>query len=223
MFRIKGQRIGDNSQNLATPERWARLWKETGQNTRLIGIYEKLVGMYTEGHRAYHTLEHISSCLKEFDSVKGMFVHPDEAEIALWFHDAVYDTRRSDNEERSAELAYGAAIQNGLPWQSADRISGLILATKHDRNATYNDSKFVVDIDLSILGMPERIFDSYESAIRREYSWVAIDAFRKARLAILRSFLSETGGIYSTEVFRERYEQQAVANLSRSISRLEQG
>jgi predicted metal-dependent HD superfamily phosphohydrolase len=36
---------------------------------------------------------------------RGLVVDRDAVDLAAWFHDAVYDVGRDDNEDRSAELA----------------------------------------------------------------------------------------------------------------------
>ena len=56
-------------------------------------------------HRAYHTLRHIEACLAWMRDAPLEDDDRIAAEFAIWFHDAVYDTRASDNEERSADLA----------------------------------------------------------------------------------------------------------------------
>ena len=68
-------------------------------------IYARLAATYREPHRHYHTAAHISACLDELDGARELASFPFEVEAALWFHDAVYDTRASDNEERSAQWA----------------------------------------------------------------------------------------------------------------------
>jgi len=67
--------------------------------------YDRLLELYSEPHRHYHNAQHITDCLKEFDSVRDAAQEPLAVELAIWFHDAIYNPRAGDNEERSAELA----------------------------------------------------------------------------------------------------------------------
>jgi len=68
----------------------------------------------------------------------------------------------------------------------------------------------VVDVDLSILGQSEKRFSEYEQQIRQEYAWVPQAVFASKRAEILGRFLARPG-IFATEWFRTKYEQQARA------------
>ncbi len=52
------------------------------------------------------------------------------------------------------------------------------------------DTKYLIDIDLSILGSPLDKFYDYEKNIRKEYEFVPIDLFREKRSELLKSFLN---------------------------------
>jgi predicted metal-dependent HD superfamily phosphohydrolase len=95
--------------------------------------YARLAQAYSEPHRYYHTFRHVTECLDVFDSARHLADQPDAVEIAIWFHDAVYDTRSSDNEERSAILARQCLLEAGVGNGFVDTVSQLIVATKsHD-------------------------------------------------------------------------------------------
>jgi predicted metal-dependent HD superfamily phosphohydrolase len=83
--------------------RWKEFWNYIGGTTDPRPIYEKLAASYSEPHRAYHNLTHLHECLVALDASA---VEPASArivEVALWFHDSVYDPKAGDNEEQSAE------------------------------------------------------------------------------------------------------------------------
>ena len=77
---------------------WARAWRGCGARTDGAEVHAGLVSRYAEPHRAYHTLQHLAECLTLFAEVRHLVPHPHEVELALWFHDAVYDVHASDNE-----------------------------------------------------------------------------------------------------------------------------
>lgn len=200
-------------------QRWIQLWKRLGAQGDARAVYDDLVARYAEPHRTYHTLEHIEHCLNEFESVRHLAARPSAVEWALWHHDAIYDTKAKDNEDRSAALAAETARNASLTDDFGKLITHLIMATKHLVVPTDPGTQLLVDIDLSILGQSEDRFDTYERQVREEYKRVAEDVFVARRSAILKLFL-ERPTIYSTPFFRTRYEAQAQWNLTRSLAQL---
>jgi predicted metal-dependent HD superfamily phosphohydrolase len=197
---------------------WQRAWLAVGAraNPALGG---QLMRCYAEPQRAYHTLQHLEECIAALQPVLPLAAHAGEVEVALWFHDAIYDVRGHDNEARSADWAAQAMCVDGAAPAAADRVRALVLATRHAVLPVTPDAQLLVDIDLAILGAAEARFDDYERQVRREYAWVPEDLFRDKRREVLEQFLLRPA-IYSTTTFRQRLESAARRNLARSIARL---
>ena len=199
--------------------RWKEVWQQLGAHQVPQVVFEELIRAYSSADRFYHNLTHIEDCLSMFDQTKFLAAHPEEVELAIWFHDVVYDTRRNDNEQKSAEWAESVIIQAGLDLVIAERVSRSILATRHDMELTGADEQLMVDVDLSILGRNENSFWQYEENIRKEYAWVPENVFRQKRIEILQGFLYRQY-IYYHENYREMFEEKARANLNQAITRL---
>jgi predicted metal-dependent HD superfamily phosphohydrolase len=182
-------------------------------------VFEILDSEYSEPHRAYHNATHIEDCLRQFDLARHLAERPDEVEAAIWFHDAVYDPKASDNEEQSARWAIESLKAGSVAPEVLRRIAALILATKHHREPDGMDQSLLIDVDLSILGRPPEEFTAYDAAIRKEYSFVPDEQYRAGRTKLLERFLNRDA-IYHTPFFRERYEDQARRNLERAAARL---
>lgn len=175
------------------------------------GIFEALAERYSEPQRTYHTLRHVAECLGHLKAVRNA---PPAAAIALWFHDAIYDPKRKDNEERSA--AWAGLVLEKTPIRAS--VEAMILATKPGAVAADAGARLVVDIDLAILAAPEPRFSEYEAQIRREYAYVDDATFRTERFKVLRSF-SDRAFIYASPEFRD-LETRARKNLERSVNRM---
>ena len=183
-------------------------------------VYQSLMTRYAEAQRAYHNLCHIQDCLREFDSARSLATDPDAAEMAIWFHDAVYDPKARDNEELSAQLAEYLFEAADLPETFSQKVTRLILATKHDAPPDDKDAALLIDVDLSVLGQPRETFAEYEAAIRQEYAWADSAEFATGRSNLLKSFLKRPS-IYQTDFFRAKYEEMARKNVQWAVVRLD--
>jgi predicted metal-dependent HD superfamily phosphohydrolase len=206
-----------NEGDRPTLDTWRRAWTELGATHCDDHTLRSLILAYEGPERAYHCYQHILDCFEVFAKLSPLAQRSWEIRIALWFHDAIYDPKRSDNELRSAEWAKETAIRLGVAPAVADRIHGLILCTRHQAVPADPDQQVLVDVDLSILGAEWYRFAEYERQIRWEYRWVPRPLFNRKRKAILKSFL-EREWIYNTRECREVYEQRARENLARSIA-----
>jgi predicted metal-dependent HD superfamily phosphohydrolase len=197
--------------------RWLALWSRLGAQSDGLQVFQTLSATYTQAARVYHTTEHISDCLSQFDWSRELAERPDEVEAALWFHDAVYAPGATDNEEQSARLAQALLESGGVPRESVQRIAELVLATRHLSIPQDPDTRHLCDIDLSILGRERPEFERFERKIRQEFSWVPAPVYRSTRSRVLRGFLDRPA-IYQTRMFRDRYELRARQNLEWALA-----
>ena len=201
-------------------ERFVSLVRRLGGSGDPAPAADSLLAAWGEPSRVYHGAAHLVDCLACLDEAPGDPAGRDRIEGALWYHDAVYDTRAENHEELSAAWARRALIALGVATDVADEVARLILLTRHAEPPTDEAGRRVCDIDLSILGRTPAEFDAYDAGIRAEYAWVADPAFRRGRRRVLEELLAREP-LYGTEWFRHRYEKPARANLRRALARLD--
>lgn len=198
---------------------------------------------YQAPGRHYHTLVHISDCMSVIDWItnrlpirsdlpiadailKGRDTHLQRElftlELALWYHDVVYDPKLSNNEELSAAILRAHADDLSLDRTMVEVAGYGIMATMHKGRIDNPAYAMVVDIDLNILHAPEERFDLFERQARAEYAFVDDASWIIGRTKVLQGFL-DRDWIYSTALFRRLFEGEARANLKRSITRLARG
>jgi predicted metal-dependent HD superfamily phosphohydrolase len=205
---------------MSTIDHWRQMWKRFGVPAPNEILLQDLIARYSERHRKYHTMQHLNECFDKLQEIRAAAVHPDEIELALWFHDAIYDVKRQDNEERSADWARSTVLMAGQSTSIAERVHALVMATQHNVVPSDADEQILVDVDLSILGAKPDKFDEYERQVREEHHWIPDLLFEAKRRRVLMEFL-ERPKIFSTEQFIDTYEAQARTNLQRSIKKLE--
>jgi predicted metal-dependent HD superfamily phosphohydrolase len=209
-------------------ERFRNLFEQISAKGDWKYFFNKLANAYEtpfyKGHpRFYHTLlGHIPFCLKQLDEFPEYYVQDKNAlEMAIFLHDAIMVFGATDNEEKSAELAIRLCREMGLAQEFGEKAAKLIIdGTKHDRFPEDNNARAMADIDLAVLGQnPKEYRKLVEERIRKEFSFVSEEDFKKRRAEILKRFLDRKS-IYLTQHFQDRYEAMARRNLRRSIKSL---
>lgn len=179
---------------------------------------------YSGPGRFYHDRRHLDDCLGQLERIEEL--GESERRLLRWailWHDAIYDPRRSDNEERSAQRAMRELVECGVEQADAAEVARLIGLTR-DHRADESDrlGALLVSIDLSILGSEPGPYRAYAEAVRKEYAHVPDDAWRTGRTAVLRSLLS-TEPLYPDPGFRAGLEAQARRNMEDELRALGEG
>lgn len=203
-------------------QRWQALTTAIGADPAAAdAARDALLEHYSEPHRSYHNLSHILALLRHADAERAQIVHPETVELAIWFHDAIYDTRATDNEERSAAWAGEALQAMGTDTALISAVQAAIRATQaHDAKSPRNpDLLLFLDIDLAILGTPEDVYDDYSRAIRAEYHWVGEATYRAGRSEVLKRFLARPA-LFHTPSIANRLEARARRNIARELQQL---
>lgn len=205
--------------NSIIEKKWQKLWNKIYAIGDSEIVFSDLVARYSESQRAYHTIDHIQHCLCEFSKIESGLINPQEVELAIWYHDAIYDTTTKDNEEKSAKLFVEMARFISLHDGMIKPVERLIMITKHDKPPKSYDERIIIDVDLSILGQPYDSYDRYAMQIQKEYDWMPKDQFNAGRAQVLNKFL-ERPWIYSTAYFKNLYETNARNNIQRELDTL---
>ncbi|AWI89834.1 hypothetical protein C0214_17150 [Methylobacterium sp. DM1] len=203
-------------------QRFDGLWARTTGAAGAEAAWRALDAGYGEAARHYHGWRHIADLLEGHDAARAL---PDFAELdhdaidlAIVFHDAVYDTARADNEARSADLlrAQAGPRADSGPIRAAE---AMIRATAAHAPTADPATRLMLDLDLAVLGAARPVYEAYAAAIRCEYAAVPDAAWYIGRAAVLDRFLARPR-LYQTDPFRDRFETSARANLAAELHAL---
>lgn len=188
-------------------------------------FWAELRALYASPPRRYHTFDHVLEVLAWYDEVAGGpgWQRPGEVLCAVLFHDAVYRCGAPDNEARSADAAR-AAIARWLPSIDVDRVAALVELTARHGALTAGeldlDAALFVDCDMAILGAAPAEYAHYARLVAEEWAEVLpAAAFRAGRRAFLDRLLAREA-IYLSDMFRQRLEARARANIAAEVAAL---
>lgn len=195
-------------------QRWRGL---AGADADALG--EALIRAWDEPQRVYHGQGHLVWLLDEADRRAALIRDRAFVGYAIWFHDAVYQPGRSDNEAQSADWARMSLVHRP---DLAARVADVIVMTKNhaDGEAT-GDAALFLDMDIAILGAPRESYCAYAVGVRREYSHVADFAFAAGRGAFLAKQLELTR-IFRTDLYESELGAVARANIAWELEEMRQ-
>ncbi|WP_440133767.1 HD domain-containing protein [Chitinophaga sancti] len=182
--------------------------------------FNSILTHYNESHRFYHNLDHVQTLLVFIEEYNHLVHDLETLQLAVFFHDIIYDVQRADNEERSALVATQFLEQTSYPPEKIALVSEYIRATKSHQNPNKDsDLDCFLDFDLFILSGPERMYQAYAKNIRKEYGIYPDSVYVPGRKKILQYFLDRPS-IYKTAGFRERFDAVAKENIQRELEKL---
>jgi predicted metal-dependent HD superfamily phosphohydrolase len=198
------------------------LWLEAlGETPATAVAGHELLARYGEPHRRYHDRVHLAEVLRALETLCVELPRP--VVLAAYWHDAVYEPTRLDNEERSAALAVRTLRRLGLPPEAVEEVERLVLMTAHHEPALGDVSAALLsDADLAILAAPSERYGSYAAAVRTEYAHLDEESYRSGRSAVLRG-LADRPRLYATDEAHRRWDEPARENLHRELGRLGAG
>lgn len=207
-------------------KRWTELCARLGvTGDAVTAAGRKIVDSYDEAGRHYHDRAHLGSVLHHLDWAKenvtetqGLFDPEkqklfDTVELALWYHDVVYNPKAQDNEAQSRNRLLTEARQLGIAEDVAKEAAALVDVTARHMTARGRAENIMVDCDLASLGETPTAFMRNNANIRKEYAHVPAPLFTVGQNKIMGAFLKEKR-IYKTEAFYRCYEEQARKNLA---------
>lgn len=179
-------------------------------------LWNEIEDYYTDKKRHYHNLSHLENLLNELLEVKDKIENWHTILFTLFYHDIIYNTLKSDNEEQSAELAEKRLKQINVPNQIIEKCKSQILATKNHLENSDIDTNYFTDADLSILGKQEEVYKQYSKNVRLEYLYYPSVIYKQGRFEVLNTFIYFKS-IYKTEYFSTKYEQNAKKNIKNEL------
>jgi predicted metal-dependent HD superfamily phosphohydrolase len=202
---------------------WSEITNKYSKDTAFSDtIFKDLIKQYTSKSRHYHDLGHIENMLSSMVLYRSMISDYDSVFFAVWFHDVVYESLNSANEEKSADYAKHALAKLNYPENKIEIVIQLILATKNHTNIKPDedlDTQLLLDADLKVLGADPEQYILYAKAVRKEYKLVPDLLYKPGRKKVLTKFL-EMPFLYRTKEFQNLYEEKARTNLAKEISEL---
>jgi len=179
-------------------------------------LWNEIVNAYSGRKRHYHTLSHLENILSQLTAVHEDIKNWKALLFTLYYHDIVYDAKKKNNEEQSAEKAKAIMTKIGVDKKTIQLTFDQIIATKQHETSENGDTNYFLDADLSILGSTWSNYENYFQGVREEYKMYPKVMYNPGRKKVMKTFL-QMDRIFKTPYFYEKFEAQARNNIKQEI------
>ena len=183
----------------------------------ILTLWNEIDKEYSHSSRHYHTLLHLENIILQLEAIRKEIADWDTVLYATFYHDIVYRSTKSNNEEKSAGVAAKRLSEINFPQDKISKCVGMILATKKHLYTGVNDTDLFTDADLSILGQPWEQYTVYFNQVRKEYSIFPDLIYIPGRKKVLNHFL-RMDRIFKSTYFYDKLEVQAKENLVKELT-----
>lgn len=195
----------------------ALLTKYTNDQDLIAELWAEIERKYSDKKRYYHTLNHLENLFQQLTEIKPQIKDWDVVLFSLYYHDVIYNSVKSDNEQKSAELAEKRMKFIGIPLATIERCKAQIMATQAHFLSENEDTNFFTDADLSVLGQSWEMYSEYYRNVRKEYAIYPDLIYNAGRKKVLKHFLAMER-IFKTDYFYLKFEEQARVNLEKELA-----
>lgn len=184
--------------------------------------FDDVLDRHHDPARHYHSVTHVGWVVRY--GLELAERHPaaeaDRIVAAAFFHDAIYDATRSDNEALSADLATRTLAELGWGEPAIGHVDSIIRATAGHAPTDDLATAILLAADLSILAADPGDYATYVDRVRQEYTHVDDESWRFGRAGVLRSLLDHES-IFDARVAPEHWENRARGNLMTELADLD--
>jgi predicted metal-dependent HD superfamily phosphohydrolase len=197
-------------------------WEQhLGRSSASTAWFESVVARYRRPDRHYHSVRHVRWVLRHVAALSAGVDDLGAVVAAAFFHDAVYDPTRADNEQVSARLADRALTELGWHPARRQRVTAMIEATVgHDVEHADRDTRVLLAADLAVLAAEPARYSDYVQAVRREYAQIGDEEWRVGRSTVLRAILDREH-VFAPELELRNWEHRARANITAELAMLQ--
>jgi predicted metal-dependent HD superfamily phosphohydrolase len=196
--------------------------RHLGTSAEATEWFDTVLGAYRAEGRHYHGVRHVAWVVRHVEALAAE--HPvddlDGTIAAAFFHDAVYDPTRDDNEAESAAMAERSVREIGWNEPACHRVATMVMATaRHDVAGADRDTAVLLAADLAVLAAEPSRYADYATAVRREYAHIDDAGWRVGRAAVLRGLLARPH-LFAPDLALDEWERRARANLTSELALL---
>ena len=196
--------------------------RHVGTGSQAEHWFHSVLSLYRSPGRHYHDARHLAWVVRHIAGIAE--THPlddiDAVVAAGFFHDAVYEPARSDNEAESAALARRALGEIGWEAERRAGVAMMVHATaRHDIDRANADTQVLLAADLAVLASEPARYADYALAVRKEYAHLSDEAWRTGRSEVLRNLLDRPH-LFATRLGLDDWERRARANIASELAQL---
>lgn len=158
----------------------------------------KIYALWNDRTRFYHNLSHLKDVLAYIQRYSYRLAEEEFSDLVLaaFYHDAIYDPKRDDNEDKSIALLKSHL----LDLARFEKIAGYIELTKHRRKPHFFKDELFWTADNQIFRKNFRAVLLWEKGIKKEFQYVGKEEYKKGRIAFLQTNLGVFGSLGDTNI-----------------------